>query len=470
MADERVIRVQHTHETNALSYGHFGTATYNEDNHEWAFLRGYPTQRTHIFKDDNGPVRSNASDFQLIHEEVWNSHEHSSAINASTYHVLRGDGASKLFLKRTPDAAVAVINLPSSAYKSKSPAEVESHRRPLGDTLAFGSAGPPFEASAHNNTPATPIVAFPAGGSTGKLKLVVLKAHQIAVPDNAGLQELCTVPSISDQEAGYWSGSLDRIQHVSSSTHRKGTQFLVVRSSGTTILRPAVADVLSAKQQGSTEFDGAVNMPDLLVDPCPLVTIPSSRTGEQPHAHAELNPQNEKEVAIVDVRGRWSVWKLQSKSTKSLRVPHQIQLYASSDLHSVDRQSLPSKTLLHEDGWHRICWLENGEGAVNRVLVCSRRFAAVFDDKGKLVTPVDMRLGPQSDQNQILDVKRSGRRRDRLFILTTSRLMIFTSSEVSWKDPTGNEPPVLVCSWNHFRDRTDLSLSMSVLEFSEGKV
>ncbi|OQV06582.1 hypothetical protein CLAIMM_11129 [Cladophialophora immunda] len=104
---------------------------------------------------------------------------------------------------------------------------------------------------------------------------------------------------------------------------------------------------------------------------------------------------------------------------------------------------------------------------MDRLLVCNRRFAAAFDRTGSFLGEVDMRLGSQLDRNLILEVKNSGRRSDHVFVLTTSRFLIFSSPQSSGNDRDSGEVLELVCSWNHYRDRNDLGLRMSVLESSE---
>lgn len=466
MADaDRVTRRQdrlNTHETNALGYGHFGTATYDDENQSWTFLRQRKA-RLPLASDEEGRVNPRYSAaFQLVHERLLTFDRPPSG-DHSTLH----DGANRL-LKRTPDAAVAAASEPSSVLTPSAHPRDESRTRPLGSVLAFGNARAPFEPGMHNNEPAVPTLAFPAGHGNERLRLVPLETKQLSINYDGDSQEFCTVPSAASAAAGIWNSSADPIQEVSSPSPREGTQFLVVKPSGTSLLRPLVTRDSLPRHTASNRVGDLADVPGRLLDPCLVVHIPSSRTGGYPHAHAATNPRDHHSIAIVDIRGQWSIWQLRGKRARSARLLYRVRLQSHNDLGHIGHQASDFHTSPRMSEWHRVCWLLGEEDSGDQVLVCNRQCAAVFSDKGEYVGPVDMRLGSGSVRSLILDVKSSTRRRDHIYVLTTSRLMIFTSSEVSWKDKSGAEPLVLVCSWNHYRDRTDTSLSMRLLEFAQG--
>ncbi|EXJ77615.1 hypothetical protein A1O3_09843 [Capronia epimyces CBS 606.96] len=493
MADvERAKRIQHAHESNALSYGHFGTATYDDQLHSWTFLRQTQIQSELPLEDGNGtgpesihdptvePAHSNlysGSAFSLIQERLWAGEpgrskgpedelrvsdaieDHAAGIGGKIISPRKPSHAGKnTFLKQIPDAALAVFHLPTTdpPYAALS---VNN-----GNILAFGNARLASEHGARNS-PLRSIVAFAAGPGGAILRLLGLDASDVPVRDSSGLEQVYSVPAIGHQAQGYWANSAEPVLHVSSSAHQHRAQFLVVKSSGTSILRPLMVDNVRSDTSTSDNSRNGSHSAGSLLQPTPVVTVPTSRTGGNPHAHAALNPQDQNSLAVVDTHGLWSIWKLKGTRARSARVLFRVQLACSNDLANSTGMSPSTNGRLHYDGWHRICWLKGEQGYIDRILVCNRRSAAVFERTGALVGSVDMRLGPSSEGNEILDVQNSDRQTGHVLVLTTSRLLIFTSSEASWKDQSGTEPLALVCSWNHFRARDDSSLRMSLCEF-----
>ncbi|EXJ71526.1 uncharacterized protein A1O5_05334 [Cladophialophora psammophila CBS 110553] len=441
MADTRRVG-HHVHETNALSFGHLGTATYDVRRHEWTFLRQHQTRNT----EDGQRTQASwnrSSHFLLVDEQTWNSAPDFVQARDKVQDSRLGRGLQNLFLKRVPDAALLAVDF--SAQSNTASSQSEKLNRPSESVLALGHARPSLDSGLHNDAPYSPIVAFRTCSNNGILQLLAIEERQVAIRNEAGLLNLCTVPFIGNV-LGHWAESTDEIVQISSASHVRGTQFLVVKPSGTTILRPTLSKH---------------KVPEVLLDPCPVVTIPCSRTGGQPHAHATFNPQDHCLVVIVDTGGQWGVWKVTGRKSRSARILYQVSLQGSNYISNSGQRSLLSGVSTYRDKWHRACWLTNPKGVMDRLLVCNRRVAAAFDQTGSFLGPVDMRLGSQSDRNVILDVKISDRRSDHVFVLTTSRFLLFSSSQ-STRNP--NEALELVCSWNHYRDRTDLRLRMSVFE------
>jgi hypothetical protein len=463
MADARRIR-HHTHETNALSYGHLGTATYDEHNHGWKFLRRLQGERDPS-RDDQNSVPHGLPHFQLVDERILdcraeNPNGNSPAWQCST----NGGGSQNAFLKNLADAAFALTDIPTPASISEVRLDKTKEEVSLVSALALGHARPPPGSGMGNNDPTTLIVAVAGESHKQTLRLLGFDTCQVPVRNDAGLRDLCRLPSVTNRVIGHWCESADRILQVSSANQAKGTQFLVVKPSGTTILRPMSAE----PAQDPLASESTVNSADMLLDACPVVTIPISRTGGIPHVHAAFNPRDENLVAIVDSSGRWSVWKLTRTGAISARILCEAHLQSSNNLITGGEESPFTTGTSPGDGWHQICWLIGSPGSRERLLVCNRRMAAVFDQGGQSLGRIDMRLGPTSYRNMILDVKNSQRRGDHLFVLSTSRLMIFSSTKGTWKERGPIEALELVCSWNHFRDRADPRLRMSIVELSRG--
>ncbi|OCT51927.1 hypothetical protein CLCR_07970 [Cladophialophora carrionii] len=454
MADSRRTR-HHTHETNALSYGHLGTATYDEQSHKWTFLRQLGGDQDPI-RDEPSTSQSDLLRFQLVEERTVDCAAEVPIGNGpAEQRSMNGLGLQNTFLKNVADAAFALTSSPAPASSSEVQRENTKEKASSASYLAVGHARPPFEPGMHNNDPSTPVVALVAESHKHALRLLGFEECQVAVRNSEGLQVMCTVPSVTTRVVGLWCESADRILQVASTIKANGTYFLVVKPSGTTILQPMSADPAP---------ETTVPSADLLLDACPIVTIPTSRTGGNPHVHASFNPRDQNLVAIVDSSGQWSVWKLIGRRARSARILYKVHLLSSNNLITSGRQAPSTTDPSRADGWHRICWLIGPEANRERLLVCGRRMAAVFDREGQLLGQVDMRLGPTSDRNMILDIKNSHRRGEHLFVLSTSRLMVFSSTKGTWEERDPVEPLELVCSWNHYRDRTDPQLRMSTVE------
>ncbi|KAI1630162.1 RNA polymerase I-specific transcription initiation factor RRN6-like protein [Exophiala viscosa] len=444
MADtERTRRTKYAHETNSLSYGHFGTATYESKKRSWSFLRQH---------DERGHSdRVTSSGFQLIHERSMRlPHEPDADFESPPFDLV----ARNTLLKKVPDAAflprrLLNFNDTSDVDSTEPAAERNTHSV---NHLAVGSVKISLRSQAHDAARDHAFAAFSTGQNGERLRLVDMGAEDITWRNDQGSLEICRVPCPSSRTSPSWSNSAEKILYLAGpgpTRHR----FLAVKPSGTSILEPIIAD------------DSSVNKRSF-VKPSSVVTIPLSRTGESPHAHAAFNPHDPASnlVAIVDIRGQWSMWRIEGRRKRSARVLYTAHLQGSNNLMSFATSPNDQYVL---DGWHRICWITDPAGLRHRrLLVCARRFAAVFDGGGNFEGQVDMRLGPLSDGNQILDVRHSTARPLFTFVLTTSRLLVFTSISDARPGSPQSQPLALLCSWKHFRG--DPNLKMTCLETAWG--
>ena len=468
MAEARRIK-HHIHETNALSYGHLGTATYDDVHHDWAFLRQRQRSEESDVDEEDG-LRDASPYFQLVDEDSWESAvlfsgrdnvANCHATDTRNQHTTNFRGLQNLLLDKVPEAAVVGLDSLLSAHPSEF-----LQRQPLSSALALGHARFQPDAGMHDSLASTTIVAAPAGPNRESLRLLGFVARQVSLDMDCTVQLSSSLPFVGSKEVGHWFDTAESILQVSSAIQTKGRQFLVVKPSGTTILRPKIAD--ARIQSWIRERPTAVSpSAKRRIDPCPVVTIPMSRTGGSPHVHAALNPRCDDMVTIIDASGQWSIWKVSHRNARSTGSLYQAHLQSSNNFRIVQDRTSTMMSAPGDD-WRRIIWFAGPEEGMDRVLICDRRIAVAFDKSGQLLGSVDMRLGPPSDRNVILDIKNSDRRREHLFVLTTSRMMVFTSSKGASEEKKGFEPLDLVCSWNHFRDRADLSLRMSVLELSKG--
>ncbi|KIW13367.1 hypothetical protein PV08_08555 [Exophiala spinifera] len=446
MADRgRGWRPQHSHETRALSYGHFGTATYDSRAQTWVFLRQNQPLRNAIGVDDP----TNTTGFHLVHEQVVSTQaarkpQFPDALNPS-----RSVGRTGL-LKQLPEAALLSRFLPTAQVSR----DQDFDQAVLGNTLALGTARASSRKSQQYDSPSCMVLFFRGGACNEDIHLAEIEAEEIDIP----MYEIsCKLPTISSDRGSHIK-STEPVRHISSADTLSG-RFLVLKESGTSIFEL----LWRQRHVSELETEDSSHRNATLVDQILLLAIPSTRTGEAAHAHASFQTGNQGMLAIVDVNGQWSTWEIRRKRSALAPVPCHATLQYSNNIY--DAISEPERVLV--DDWHRICWLPDTGQNNHRILVCNRRVAAVFGGDGTLEGHVDMRLGPPSNETQILDVRTSSVRPYLVLALTSSRLLIFTSQGLVNRGAAKYEPLELVCSWAHFRHGSDLSLRMSVAEFEQ---
>ncbi|KAF4154502.1 hypothetical protein CNMCM6936_007135 [Aspergillus lentulus] len=185
------------------------------------------------------------------------------------------------------------------------------------------------------------------------------------------------------------------------------------------------------------------------LDANPLIEISHSQTGGYAHADVTFNPWYQKQLAIVDERGNWSVWEM-SGSLPWLDLGHSQKINGSP----------------RHDGWAVIEWV----GDVNSFIVSDRRCPILYRTEGNETLPFAIELELKRKSEWVLDVKRSACNVSQVFILTTSRIFWLDVSSVLTADSQNDasRPSLLpILSWRHFRDSEDTTLRLSSLVVSE---
>ncbi|KAH1484238.1 hypothetical protein KXX16_004100 [Aspergillus fumigatus] len=179
------------------------------------------------------------------------------------------------------------------------------------------------------------------------------------------------------------------------------------------------------------------------LDANPLIEISHSQTGGYGHADVTFNPWYQKQLAIVDERGNWSVWEMVGRHRRGK---------GNWTASCVKSGSLPWPDLGHaqnisrsprHDGWAVIEWV----GDVNSFIVSDRRCPILYRTEGNETLPFAIELELKRKSEWVLDVKRSACNVSQVFILTTSRIFWLDVSSVlaadSQDDPFVLEiPPV----------------------------
>ncbi|RHZ66148.1 hypothetical protein CDV55_101833 [Aspergillus turcosus] len=284
-----------------------------------------------------------------------------------------------------------------------------------------------------------------------------------------GMRARIRVPMIGDTECTEWSAGGAPVRQIcfARTVEEKSTWAAARFPHSTIVFRP-----LYRRKPVSVHIyqDGDRVVPSHTqssrLDANPLVEISHSQTGGYAHADVTFNPWYQKQLAIVDERGNWSVWEMVGRHRRSK---------GNWTAACVKSGSLPWLDLGHaqningsprHDGWAVVEWV----GDVNSFIVSDRRCPILYRTEGNEILPFTIELELKRKSEWILDVKRSACNVSQVFILTTSRIFCLDVSSVlvadSQKD--ASRPSLLpLLSWRHFRDSEDTTLRLSSLVVSE---
>ena len=452
MADsERNRRLEHAHETKHLSYGHFGTATYDhESRHAWRFLR------RHGDHTGNGPPRNEKtsfapkSRFRLLHQRVARPYEGPQRINGIDSAWIQSRRPIHAYRQRPELAFVHpdLLNGQAGTEAALSHGNAAVSGRVLSCGQAFG-----LDIRGHRQGSAgATIVASPVGVAQENLWISSVGTDTVPVDDGSGFESTISVPITANHVLQYNLASAEPILQVCFTAHRS---IVGIRKASSLTLLHVLWLGGSQQPRMSSASTAAIRIDEILV-------LPMSRTGGYSHAHLAFNPRDESQLATVDVHGVWSVWSLTDKGKYSTKVSCHARLNSSSRL--LPHGSLPANRS-PQDGWHLVCWLNSMHGAgEDLLLACSRQAAAVFSVSGEMLGEVDMRIGVKIAKDYILDVQQCSNHSDICFLLTSTRILVMQVAEEVFNNEVHLEPLTLMCSWDHFRGQQDTTLRMSVLE------
>ncbi|PYI18803.1 hypothetical protein BO99DRAFT_334480 [Aspergillus violaceofuscus CBS 115571] len=192
------------------------------------------------------------------------------------------------------------------------------------------------------------------------------------------------------------------------------------------------------------------------LDANPVVEISISQTGGFAHADVTFNPWYQKQLGIVDVRGRWSVWDVSGRYNKN-KSSWMTACVKTGSLPWLDIDDCQDDDRPRHDGWAAIEWV----GDVNSFIVCDRRCPMLYRTRDGQVYPYSIELGLKRKSEWILDVKRSTSNVSHVFILTTSRIFWLALAPESGPDTSDSRPAVCPqMSWRHFRDPEDTTMRL----------
>lgn len=196
--------------------------------------------------------------------------------------------------------------------------------------------------------------------------------------------------------------------------------------------------------------------------PFSVVAFPVVQSSDHNHADVAFNPLYNRQIALVDQSGRWSIWDYEPRHSKKT-LPKLVAGKSGQILDDYDPDPIlriPEHSLI--DGWHRIFWVCN----LTTILVCSRTHLAVFDIKSNPSRLDSTEFLVSKGIEIILDIKRSAGNLNHVFVLTSSRIY-WIEVVPPGENGDGSEVPggvKMILSYRHFRNENDDTMRLTTLQ------
>jgi RNA polymerase I-specific transcription initiation factor RRN6 len=437
---------QRVHGTNALNYGHLGTATYDRDVRDWSFLRRCVDHRT----------SQSAFPFVIVkRERVYeNSTDSSSA------------GIPKTHLRSTPLVPALASNKEDESLSTAIVASLGQYDPLLSDRLAFGSAVWLLDNDARSGNATVPIAALASGANGESITLTQIGMDRVTVTDENDKDSSLKIPKITSNNHISWTGNGEAVLQICfAATSGYQSSWMAARLfTSTTIFHPLFhRRPVPAMTQSINSGSGIRNS---LLDANPILTIPVSRTGGHPHADISFHPVDCHVLALIDQHGNWSTWQIEGKRSVTTRSLFRIQLLRTGKLYTWENLRRPPQADPYHDCWHKICFAADNSGYFDHVFLANRRDAVIRAPLDEEKYSINLGLGQANQAQWILDVKKSALHPGWIFILTSTRMLCISTINNECRDLSKAGSHTIVCSWQHFRGRQDSTLSLTLLEMA----
>jgi RNA polymerase I-specific transcription initiation factor RRN6 len=415
-----------------LNYGHPGAAHYDSENREWGFARPYATR---TFKR----VRSSKdTDPASNHATTTSTQTPFPQVLANRTSIQKEISNS---IRDYPQISAAAEILPDLALISAAISSTASTYDPLiSDLLSFGSITPKGRHEAWR------IAALPKGETGNMLQLSILdiKRHGWATNPKSWVEG----QTLEDAESGFWSDEAAPIQQVRFAHSDNNRPLLAVRLPARTVLfHPDYH-----RHSHAVAASPLTRVPNSTIQPHPILSIHQNDTGGFAHVDVAFNPDFQLQFALVDQSQTWSVWDIEHRPI--------LGTYSASCVLRGQINEWEDETRIDEDGWARILWVAD----TTTLLVCNRRHLSIVSIKGGSIAYLPCpKLFSERSADWILDVKRHPRDRTRVFVLTSTRLTLFSVTAPSELVPNASGTgAVILTSWRHYRGAEDFTLHMSM--------
>jgi RNA polymerase I-specific transcription initiation factor RRN6 len=271
------------------------------------------------------------------------------------------------------------------------------------------------------------------------------------------------VPSIDTTEMSQWSDCGAPIRQVCFARPvEEKPIFMAARlPTATMIFRPLYHwDPVPMRFPDNALMGSSIPLQNSRLDANPIVKVSLSQTGGFPHADVTFNPWYQKQFAIVDTRGNWSVWEITGRQRLKLAT-WSTALVKAGSMPSQDPTRKHSSARL--DGWASIEWVHS----VGSVVVSNRRSVIIYAFTDDQVPPRTVELGIAKQSEWVLGLQRNPRSPSQFFVLTTTRILWFDIGCLPGEDDT-NLSLHPRASWRHFRDPEDTTLQLSNIVVYQG--
>lgn len=432
------------HPESALHYGHVGRAIYLPETQTWTFSRSFarniPISYTGVTKT-TVPAPTPASQAQNSSKPVRTADPqlipHVLPELASQWSSLQDDAFSKVVLNATNICDPQVSSLLDLGYATYHTTEDTRGRVPVA------------------------IAASITGECGNTISFRVLTDETAELPlDGSALR----VPCIGQTEVTEWSKRGAPIRHIcfARPLEEKSVWMAARLQEGTTIFRPLYhrdSVPMYIPDDDTAAFSAPLRNSRL--DANAVVDILNPHTGGFPHADVTFNPWYPRQLAIVDIRGNWSIWDISGRQRRR-RATWAAACSKKGTLPDTDDK--PDSTRPRHDGWASIEWVAD----FSTILVSDRRCLMLYRLAESEIQSNFVELGMTRQSEWILDVQRSTQNVSHFFVLTTSRLLWFDLTTVTSNESGSRTALRPRLAWRHFRDSEDTTLRMSDLLIDGG--
>ncbi|KAL9121146.1 MAG: hypothetical protein Q9187_002302, partial [Circinaria calcarea] len=432
-----------------LSYGHLGETTYSPETGEWQFSRNLGIKT--ITDALKGRTLKPFGDlFTALPSTLLSAPLHcvqsAATRNKQITELVRGN----------PTLAPAAAILPSLAQVSEIINEATSSHDPIvGDLITFGKA---TRSEKQGFGEGTIDVAAIAGGPAGEaVRLIQVEKMRLEFEGNGGVQ--LEAQTLEERGHGLWLDDGSPILQLCFSSNtgnirEPGAWLAVRKAEAVTILRPLIRrSAIMAQNPHAMERLIRGYAPSRL-DANPFLILPKERTGGIPLSDVSFNPWYDRQFAVIDQKGHWSIWDMERQG--KLRNTWGLTAGPSGNLLEVKDSRLHN---IIDDGWGAILWAGNS----NTIVVANRNNLVVYLIKKRAHRLDTPNLAVPARSDWILDIKRYSRDPSYLFVLTSTIVLWLCVSSDSEEIPENMQfDSIIKLSWRHYLNPEDLSLRLLV--------
>ncbi|KAL9583055.1 MAG: hypothetical protein Q9212_002935 [Teloschistes hypoglaucus] len=305
------------------------------------------------------------------------------------------------------------------------------------------------------------VVAIVGGAARGLVRVFQLVPQIIGSKSQSELRIKTEI--LNQKLQGIWPGPGSPIRQLQfAQENGKLTEWLAVRhGQGTSILRVLLRESEVPTTYNLCEIPTTDPNVEFRFELQHIVTLPVRRSGGASHADVCFNPWDPWEFAVVDESSRWSTWSIKNVSMKTNAWTLEARRSGRCTPSSLDATGLRSESKARRDGWGAVKWICGAAG----LLICGRKHIGAAELRGvpNYLPLSDFGLSATADW--MLDVKQSPTDPQRVFILTSSRVLW---AQLGQHDAADNDRSQLdarvLLGWTHFRDKHDTSLSLQVVD------